>query len=258
MTSFLITGAGTGFGKGVALGLAKLGHRVVAGVQIWPQVWQLRQEAKDAGVELEVIKLDTTNEMDRAHAFSYDIDVLFNNAGVMYAGPVTEVPDSLWRESFDVNVFATLAMTRGVMPALVKKGAGKIVFVSSIAGFGKVPFLAPYAATKHALEAIAGILRQEVEEYGITVQTVNPAAYLTGFNDMGLESIQQWYDADTATIAGPPAFDGTIPGQFDPEQMITAMIDVLTGETNAYRTLLPAEAAEEIKKGQAAEWDLTV
>ncbi|MFD0483198.1 SDR family oxidoreductase [Kineococcus sp. GCM10028916] len=258
MTTFLITGAGSGFGKGVALQLAQLGHKVIAGVQIWPQVWQLRQEAETARVQLEVIKLDTTNEIDRAHAFSYDIDVLFNNAGVLYSGPVTEVPDSLWRESFDVNLFATIAMTRGFMPALVKKGAGKIVFVSSIAGFGKVPFLSPYAATKHALEAVAGILRQEVKGHGITVQTVNPGPYLTGFNDMGFESMHQWFDSETATIAAPPAFEGTLPGQYDPEQMITAMVEVLTGKSNAYRTMLPAEVAEQIKADQASEWDITI
>lgn len=258
MTAFLITGAGTGFGKSVALGLAKLGHRVVAGVQIWPQVWQLREEATAAGVELEVIKLDTTNEMDRAHAFTYDIDVLFNNAGVMYSGPVTEVPESLWRESFDVNVFASIEMTRGFMPALVKKGSGKIVFVSSISGLSKTPYLGPYNATKHALEAIAGILREEVKDLGITVQTINPAAYLTGFNDMGVESMKQWFDAETATVGVSPDFFELLEGQFDPDQMVAAMIAVLTGESNQYRTLLPVEVAEEIKKEQATEWDLSV
>jgi NAD(P)-dependent dehydrogenase (short-subunit alcohol dehydrogenase family) len=259
MTTFLITGAGSGFGKGVALRLARLGHEVIAGVQIWPQVWQLRQEAKAAGVRLEVIKLDTTNEIDRAHAFGYDIDVLFNNAGIMYAGPATEVPESLWRESFDVNLFAAIEMTRGFMPALVEKGAGRIVFVSSIAGFGKVPFLAPYAATKHALEAFAGILRQEVKDYGITVQTVNPGPYLTGFNDVGFESMYQWFDAGTATIAAPPASSGDLPiTQYEPEQMVTAMVEVLTGKSNAYRTMLPAEVEEQIRADQAAEWSSTV
>ncbi|WP_369069857.1 SDR family oxidoreductase [Kineococcus terrestris] len=260
MTTFLITGAGSGFGKGVALRLAQLGHEVIAGVQIWPQVWQLRQEAGAAGVRLEVVKLDTTNALDRAHAFSHDIDVLFNNAGVMHTGPATEVPESLWRESFDVNLFATIEMTRGFVPALVEKGRGRIVFVSSIAGFGKVPFLSPYAATKHALEAFAGILRQEVADYGITVQTVNPGPYLTGFNDVGFSSMHQWFDADTATIAVPSEFifEGTLPGQYDPEEMITAMVQVLTGESNAYRTTLPTEVAAQIKADQAAEWDLTV
>lgn len=258
MTAFLITGAGTGFGKSVALGLAKLGHRVVAGVQIWPQVWELREAATAAGVKLEVIKLDTTNEMDRAHAFTYDIDVLFNNAGVMYSGPVTEVPESLWRESFDVNVFGTIEMTRGFMPAFVKKGSGKVVFVSSISGIAKHAYLGPYNATKHALEAVAGILREEVKGHGITVQTINPGPYLTGFNDMGAESMTQWFDAETAAVQVAPEFYDLLEGQFDPDQMVAAMIAVLTGESNLYRTFLPAEVAEETKKEQINEWDLTV
>lgn len=65
----LITGAGSGFGKGVALGLAQKGHDVIAACEIWPQVTELRQAAKDAGIDLRVIKLDVRSEIDRNHAF---------------------------------------------------------------------------------------------------------------------------------------------------------------------------------------------
>lgn len=258
MTStILITGAGTGFGKGVAWGLAKLGHRVIAGVEIWPQVWQLRQEATADGIDVEVIKLDTTNEIDRNHAFGYDIDVLFNNAGVMYTGPITEIPESLWRETFDVNLFAGIAMTRGFIPALVKKGAGKIVWTSSVGGLAKLPYFGPYIASKHAIEAVAGILREEVKDHGITVQTVNPAAYRTGFNDTGVETMNQWFNPNTATIH-PQGLQEGLENQYDPDEMIAGIIDVITGTNNAYRTLLPQEIEEQTKKEQAAEWDATV
>jgi NAD(P)-dependent dehydrogenase (short-subunit alcohol dehydrogenase family) len=257
MTTILITGAATGFGKGVALGLAQRGHRVIAGVETSSQVWQLRQDAEAADADLQVIKLDITNPMDRDHAFTFDIDVLFNNAGVMFAGPATEVPEELWRKSFDVNLFGGLAMARGFVPALVEKGAGKIVWTSSIAGLTIQPFTAAYVASKHAIEAVAGVMREELKPHGIIVQTINPAAYLTGFNDTGVTSIDEWFDAKTAVIKPDGILDG-LKNQLDPAEVIEAMIAVLTGESRAYRTVVPPEAADELKKQQAAEWELTI
>jgi NADP-dependent 3-hydroxy acid dehydrogenase YdfG len=81
----LATGAASGFGHGVAFGLAKRGHKVIASCQIWPQVWELRNAAKADNVEMQVIKLDVLNEIDRAHALGLEIDVLFNIADHMVA-----------------------------------------------------------------------------------------------------------------------------------------------------------------------------
>ncbi|MDP9564126.1 SDR family NAD(P)-dependent oxidoreductase [Agrobacterium tumefaciens] len=66
--TILITGAASGLGRGIAFGLAKAGERVIAGCQIWPQVWELRQAAKAERVDMEVIKLDVLNKIDRAKA----------------------------------------------------------------------------------------------------------------------------------------------------------------------------------------------
>ncbi|MEG0819455.1 MAG: SDR family NAD(P)-dependent oxidoreductase, partial [Brevundimonas sp.] len=97
MKTVLVTGAASGFGRGVALGLARRGHKVIAGCQIWPQVWELRQAAVAEDLDLQVVKLDVLNEMDRAKAFEQDIDVLFNNAGIMESGPMVEIPLSVVR-----------------------------------------------------------------------------------------------------------------------------------------------------------------
>ena len=104
----MITGAGSGLGKGAALGLAQKGHKVIAGVQIWPQVTALREEASKLGVELEVFKLDILSEIDRRKALNYDIDILVNNAATGETGPIAEIPIQLVRNVFEVNVFGAL------------------------------------------------------------------------------------------------------------------------------------------------------
>ena len=158
--SVLVTGAATGFGRGVALGLARRGHRVWAGCQIWPQVWELRQVAATEGLEIEVIKLDVLNEIDRTKAFDLDVDVLFNNAGIMESGPMVEIPLTVVRSVFETNVFAALELAQGFGRKMVRRGAGRIVWTSSVAGLVKVPFDGAYAASKHAVEGICSALRE--------------------------------------------------------------------------------------------------
>src|SRR3954464_16083266 len=109
--TILITGAGSGFGEGTAIGLARNGHNVIAGVQISPQVTRLRREAEQLGLKtMRVEKLDLLDPYDVAQAQSWDIDILFNNAGIGESGPVSEIPIDLVRRNFETNVFAALAL----------------------------------------------------------------------------------------------------------------------------------------------------
>lgn len=144
----LITGAASGFGRGVALGLARAGHDVIAACHIWPQVTELRAAAKAEGLDLRVIKLDVLSEIDRNHALALDFDVLFNNAGIMESGPVVELPAEIVRRIFDTNVFAALEMAQGAVKKFIKKGAGRIVWTSSVAGLVKVPWAGPIRRRK--------------------------------------------------------------------------------------------------------------
>ena len=108
--TILITGASSGFGKGTAFGLAKKGHKVIAAVHVEPLKTILMEEAKQEGVEMEVIVLDVTKESDRKFAFNYDVDVLMSNVGIMETGPVAEIPMENVRKNYEVNVFAPLQL----------------------------------------------------------------------------------------------------------------------------------------------------
>ncbi|MCK6068228.1 MULTISPECIES: SDR family oxidoreductase [Microbacterium] len=254
----LITGAGSGFGRLTAFDLSRQGYRVIAGVQIWPQAWQLRQEIAAEGLEnIEVIKLDLLDDIDRAHALRYDVDVLFNNAGVAHSGTLTDVPMSLLRANFETNVFSVMELTKGFIRQMIERGNGKIVFNSSDAGLQTPPFGGAYSATKYAIEAIAATLREELKPKGIAVATVQPGLYLTGFNDTALEASTYWYDPETALLPGwEPPF--TLAGQEDPQGMVDVIVKVITGEIATYRNVYPPSMEHETREVQAAEWDLTV
>ena len=254
--SVLVTGAATGFGRGVALGLARRGHRVWAGCQIWPQVWELRQVAATEGLEIEVIKLDVLNEIDRTKAFDLDVDVLFNNAGIMESGPMVEIPLTVVRSVFETNVFAALELAQGFGRKMVRRGAGRIVWTSSVAGLVKVPFDGAYAASKHAVEGICSALREELRPYGVQVVTVNPGAFRTGFNDTGMEAMDQWWGQGERVVEHWPVRELT--HQHDPAEMIEAIIEVIEAEQPPYRTVRPAAAEEMARREQLAEWELIV
>jgi len=160
--TILITGAGTGFGKLAAFGLAQRGHRVLATTEAWPQVTALREEAKGKGIDLEVDKLDVTSERDRNLVDRWDLDVFISNAAIMEAGPIAELPLDLLRSMFEVNFFSSVALAQKIAAKMVKKGGGRMVFVSSVAGLVTIPYSAGYSATKHAVESLAEGLRVEL------------------------------------------------------------------------------------------------
>ena len=249
----LITGAASGFGRGVAWGLAARGHHVIAGCQIWPQVWELRNAAKAEGLDIEVIKLDVLNEIDRTNALSLEVDVLFNNAGIMESGPMVEIPMPVFRSVFETNVFAALELAQGFARAMVKRGSGRIVWTSSVAGLVKVPFDGAYAASKHAVEGICSAMHEELKPYGVEVVTVNPGAFRTGFNDTGMESMDQWWSQGERVVDHWPVRE--LNRQHDPAEMIEAMIDVIEAEAPPYRTVKPAAAEEMVRKEQQDVWD---
>lgn len=250
----LITGAASGFGRGVALGLARAGHRVIAGCQIWPQVWELRQACAAEGLTIEVIKLDVLNPIDREKALTRDIDVLFNNAGIMESGPMVEIPMAVFRSVFETNVFAALELAQGFARAMVRRGSGRIVWTSSVAGLVKVPFDGAYAASKHAVEGICSAMREELAPYGVEVVTVNPGAFRTGFNDTGMESMDQWWNQGERVVAHWPV--RPLDKQHDPADMIAAIIDVIEAAHPPYRTVRPASAEAMVRREQAEVWDI--
>ena len=265
--TILITGAGSGFGEGTAIGLAKLGHKVIAGVQISPQVTALRKKVEELGLQenLRVEKLDILDKYDIKNALKWDIDILFSNAGMGESGPVFEIPVELVRRNFETNVFAPLELAQQLVAKWINAGkAGKVVFTSSMGGLFTPPGYGIYVSTKHALEAVAEAMSDELKPYNIKVQTINPGAYLTGYNETMADNAFRWLDDDknfTKRADMKAVFDsllGTPEGRLDPTEMIDAMIQIVPSDTGKFRNVVPKFVEDMLKEHQLKAWENTI
>jgi len=182
-STVLITGASTGIGMACALDLDRRGLRVFAGVRKPDDADRLRREASD---RLTPLLLDVTDP-DAVHAAagvvadavgSSGLAGLVNNAGIVVAGPLECVSTSRFRGQLEVNVLGTHAVTRAMLP-LLRAGRGRIVIVGSISGKVAPPYLGAYAASKHALEALADVLRIELRRWSIRVSIIEPDSVST-------------------------------------------------------------------------------
>lgn len=258
--TIFMTGAGSGLAKGAALGLAKKGHRVIATVEIAPQVTSLKEAARTEGVELEVFQLDIKSAQDRAQIEHYDFDIFVPNAAINQGGPIGEIPMSNIREIFEVNVFSTLETAQIAAKKLVDKGKGKIIFVSSSAGVLAAPYSGPYAASKHALEAIIKTMQKELEQFNVQVASINPGPFATGFNDRAVESQWKWYDEKTNYTPKEDLLkvEQGLANQFDPEDMIAKMVEVIPKESHKFRTAYPPEIEKQMKEEETNNWEKDV
>jgi NAD(P)-dependent dehydrogenase (short-subunit alcohol dehydrogenase family) len=253
----LITGAGTGFGHEAAMRLAEKGFDVIAGVEIYAQVQTMKRQAAERGVTLQVEKLDVTNDGDRRKTLDWGVEILVNNAGVGEGGSTVDIPASNIRHQFEVNVTGPLLLTQPIAKQMIKRGAGRIVWVSSREGLNVNPFTGIYSASKHAVEAIAETMADELQEYNIEVATVNPGPFLTGFNDRMFQTWESWEDDpsqrlfDYAKLAFPRA-------QFDPEPVYATLTAVAAGEVDSYRNLEPKSMLKETEHLQQIPWQRKV
>jgi NAD(P)-dependent dehydrogenase (short-subunit alcohol dehydrogenase family) len=187
----LITGASTGIGRASTLRLATKGWTVLAGVRDPAAGESLLADATAPGKVIP-LQLEVTDSMQIAQAVARveqesaqggasvngGLDALVNNAGIGIGGPLELVSQDDLRRQFDVNVLAQVAVTQALLPAL-RRAHGRIVFVSSIGGRVAMAYTAPYAASKHALEAFGDALRVELRTSNIQVALIEPGSVAT-------------------------------------------------------------------------------
>jgi len=251
--TILITGAGSGLGKLTALTLGKMGKKVIATTETMEQADLLREDAEALRIPLQIEKLDITDENDRKKAWSWDIDILVNNASIKEGGSLVDIPEENFRNQFEVNVIGTVLLTQGFARQMIDKGYGRIIFVSSISGLMVNAFSGPYSSSKFATEAIANTLAQELQEFNIEVATINPGPYLTGFNDEEFERYRTWDDDAEERIFNYQNLHFPFP-QMDPKKAVAPMIRVILGQTKMHRNLIPRSLTFGVIGNQIYQW----
>lgn len=194
--SVVITGASTGIGAACALALDKLNFRVFAGVRKRADGEALQAQAS---ARLRPFQLDVTSADDIAAALNFlpgevghaGLTGLVNNAGIGVVGPLEIVSLDELRRQFEVNVIGLIAVTQALLP-LLRKARGRVVNMSSIAGRAAMPYMGPYAASKHALEALSDALRIELQHTGVRVSVIQPGAIATPIWHKTRKEVDGW------------------------------------------------------------------
>lgn len=185
----VITGASSGIGKLLALRLARDGARVALVARRAAELEAVADEIRAAGGEAVVLPCDVA---DRAQVFATaaialerlgSVELLVNNAGYGHHRPFLEWDLDDMEHLMQVNFFGSLYWTKALLPQMVERGRGWLVFMASVAGKIGVPDESAYAATKFATVGLAEALSYEVEDAGVHVLTVCPGTIRTPFFD---------------------------------------------------------------------------
>ncbi|HEX9879992.1 MAG TPA: SDR family oxidoreductase [Candidatus Binatia bacterium] len=180
----MVTGAGRGIGRAIALVLGRAGARIVLTARSKDELAAVAEELRREGGEALVIPADLTRdeEMDRlveqAVSAWGPVDILINNAGWGQTASVVKSRVSDWDRTFQVNLRAPYVLSRLVLPAMLEKGDGAVINIASISAIAGHANGAAYSASKFGLRGFSQSLYEEVREHGIRV-----AAILPGFVD---------------------------------------------------------------------------
>lgn len=198
----LITGCSSGFGKATALIFAREGWNVVATMRDTTKAGELALHPRIFVTRLDVQDPDSIAQGVGAGIGRFGvIDVLVNNAGFGLFGVFEATPADKLREQFEVNVFGAMEVTRALLPHFRSRRAGLVVNISSGAGVFTLPLLAPYCASKFALEGFSEALSHELAPLGIAVKIVEPGGVLD--TNFGARS-----GAEAARTPAPADYDG--------------------------------------------------
>jgi short-subunit dehydrogenase len=179
----VITGASSGIGRATALGFARPGQALVLTARRREALEELATECRGLGAEVRVAPAEITDPdtvasiaRDTVEEFGW-LDVWVNNAAVMSYGRIEEMPVAWWRRTIEVNLLGTYHGIRAALPWMREQGSGVLINVSSVLGKTPSPHQSAYVASKYAIRALSGAVRQEVRDAGgISVCTVLPGA----------------------------------------------------------------------------------
>ncbi|WP_343618255.1 3-ketoacyl-ACP reductase [Flavobacterium sp.] len=181
----LITGAGKGIGKAVAIALAKEGVNLILVSRTQKDIEQLADEVSNLGVKALALSADVsdinsiTTAVEKALAEFKHIDILINSAGIASFGKFLELEPEAWERIIQVNLMGTYYTTRAVIPNMIERQAGDIINISSTAGLNGNALTSAYSASKFAVLGLTDSLMQEMRKHNIRVTALTPSTVAT-------------------------------------------------------------------------------
>ena len=186
----IVTGAGRGIGKAIALGLAQKGANLILFDINEENLAKTAAEIGNLGVKVKTAVVDVSDENAIRNAIDDSIKefgqihILINNAGIPVINDFLNGDSSAWKKSIDVNILGTMYPTHAVLPHMIEKGYGRIVNIGSVAGVYGINYFVDYSMTKGAVIAFTKAVAKLVSDKGITVNCVSPGSIdTTGDND---------------------------------------------------------------------------
>ncbi|QDV56740.1 3-hydroxybutyrate dehydrogenase [Rosistilla oblonga] len=181
----LISGAGSGLGRGLGICLAGQGHTILATDLDLSRAEQTAAEIVAAGGAAQAHQLDVSSEQNVQDLLARvgPIDVLINNAGLQHVAPLEDFPLAKWEQLFDVMVKGTFLMSRAVLPGMRAAGYGRMIHIGSIHSLVASPYKTAYTAAKHAILGFSKVLALETAGSEITSNVICPAYIRTPLVD---------------------------------------------------------------------------
>lgn len=181
----LITGAGKGIGRSIALALAAEGVHVGLLARTKKDLQKLTEELKSGGHNCSMVTADVSDIQSVNTAVSSmltemgNIDILINNAGIGKFGKFLELEPVEWEEQIRVNLFGVYYVTRAVLPQMIERQTGDIINISSTAGLKGSALTSAYSASKFGIMGLTESLMQEVRKHNIRVTAMTPSTVVT-------------------------------------------------------------------------------
>jgi len=209
----LITGAGKGIGKAIAIALAKEGVNVILVSRTQADVDQLAAETAALGVKSLALSADVSDinsinsAVEKALADFKNIDILINSAGIASFGKFLELEPDVWENIIKVNLMGTYYTTRAIIPNMIERQTGDIINISSTAGLNGNALTSAYSASKFAVLGLTDSLMQEMRKHNIRVTALTPSTVATDMaKDLNLtdgnpEKVMQSEDIAELVIA---------------------------------------------------------